>query len=138
MTECARCGDCCDPVVLTFDPQEKAKRLLSTGDGLSDENRRNYEFMLEHWRVIRPIVSARGYGTDSYEVKCDQYDRATKSCLAQDDKPPVCADYPWYGRDEDDKEGRRPVAEQLSPRCSFNADVPGRQMLPLFVVTNGE
>lgn len=137
MTECARCGDCCDPVVLTFDPQERAARRLhdaENGDELGVYNRRNYEFMLAHWRVIRPILS-NGFTTDSFEVECDQFNKGTRSCEAQDAKPPICADYPWYGRDEDDHEGRWPVAEQLSPRCSFNADVPGRTFLPIVRVT---
>lgn len=133
MTECARCGDCCDPVIFTRDPQEYAARRLCDAD-LSADNRRNCEFMLEHWRVIRPIV-VDGYLTDSFEVECDQFDKTTRTCLAQDTKPPVCDGFPWYGRAEDDYEGRQPIADQLSPRCSFNADVPGRTFLPIVEVT---
>jgi Fe-S-cluster containining protein len=124
-------------VILTFDPQERAAARLrdaENGDEIGVHNRRNYEFMLEHWRVTRPIVSGE-YLTDSFEVECDQFDRETRTCHAQDNKPPICDGYPWYGRDEDDHEGRQPVADQLSPRCSFNADVPGRTFLRIVEVT---
>lgn len=137
MTECARCGDCCDPVTVPFHVETYAPRRLRESD-LSAENRANCEFMLEHWTTTATLVredEAEGEVAVAYEVRCDAFDPVRRLCGAHADRPPVCRDFPWYGRAVDDVEGRAEVADGLSPRCSFNQDVPGRAFLPLTVVT---
>lgn len=139
-TECACCGDCCDPVVVPFHPETRAReRLEAWGRGereLSWEEIENYQFMLDHWTTTATLVRADDESvTVGYAVRCDAFDPVRRLCGAHADRPPVCRDFPWYGRAADDAEGRAPVAESLSPRCSFNQDVPGRALLPLTVVT---
>lgn len=128
MTECSRCGACCDPVLLPFHPHHRAKQRL-TGP-LEDWERHQYAFYLEHWTVI----GEPGEGESQYKVACDQFNPATRECTAHEDRPAICSGFPWYGRDP-----MRPVSgavrEWLVPQCSFNADV--RPMLPLHVVNRG-
>lgn len=128
MTECARCGDCCERIRLSFDPQKKAVELLDIPD-LEPHNRHNAEFMRDHWRTID--VNTDEDAITTFIAQCDAFDATTRLCTAHDARPPVCSAYPWYGRPPEDNEGRASVAAALSPRCSFNADVPGRTMLPI-------
>lgn len=131
-TECSRCGSCCDPVTVSFDPQVYAAERLASPEApqFEPEQRRQYEFFLAHWRVAEgPYPTEEGL--PGYKVTCDQYDRDTKTCLAHDTKPPVCYGFPWYGRDPHAPLSQ-PIARSLSPQCSFNADV--RTMLPLTVI----
>jgi Fe-S-cluster containining protein len=133
-TTCARCGDCCDPVVVPFHVETWAPRRLVDPD-LSAESRENCEFMLAHWTTTATLVRTDDEDvTVGYEVRCDAFDPVRRLCGAHADRPPVCRDFPWYGRAPGDP-GRGEVAASLSPRCSFNADVPGRRLLPLTVVT---
>lgn len=136
MTECSKCGDCCDPVIVTFDPAvDAAERLAKRGDEMEDWARYQYQFFLDHWTSESTFVVEEGGGQEVtvHRVRCDQFDRETRTCLAHDRRPQVCSGFPWYGRPEGDNL-RQPVADSLSPRCSFNADVPGRRMLPIVEV----
>jgi Fe-S-cluster containining protein len=117
MTECARCGDCCDPVNFTMSPGEITAKLADPY--LAGINRQSLEFANTHWHLIR-----RG------EYKCDYFNADTRLCTAHDKRPPICSRYPWY-EDEPKLTG---TGAYLSPRCSYNADV--RNMLPI-VQING-
>ena len=59
MTECARCGRCCDPVILVFDPQERAAEVFSDPES-SEDNRLNAAWMRDHWSVIDAYVDDEG------------------------------------------------------------------------------
>jgi Fe-S-cluster containining protein len=121
---CARCGDCCDPVVLT--PENAA--VLTDPPPTAD--RYNLDFAAEHWHP-------RGQRPDGHlEYTCDQFDPDTRLCRAGDARPPVCAHYPWYGA------GPTPHrAADLYPRCSYLLDVPAadrpqgaRPLIPIEVI----
>lgn len=135
MTECSACGDCCDPVIVTFDPQDFAAKQLARpvppDTTAPDWVRYQYQFFLDHW------TSQSTYTTDDgvtvHRVRCDQFDRETRTCLAHDRRPQVCSGFPWYGISKGG-DWWQSVADQLPPRCSFNADVPGRRMLPIVEV----
>lgn len=127
MTDCSRCGDCCDPVIVRFDPQARAaEQLADHGDTMEAWARHQYEFFLEHWRSESTFLDGE---VTVHRVRCDQFDRETRTCLAHDTRPQVCSGFPWYGREPADPAG------DLSPRCSFNADV--RTMLPIVEVRSG-
>jgi Fe-S-cluster containining protein len=131
MTDCSRCGDCCDPVIVTFDPQERAaERLANLSFVAPAWAWHQFEFLRDHWRTVDTYESTeRGRPVTVHRVECDQFDRATRTCGAHDDRPQVCSGFPWYGREPDVDSA---IAGSLSPRCSYNADV--RTMLPIVEV----
>jgi Fe-S-cluster containining protein len=132
VTDCSRCGDCCDPVIVTFDPQVYAtERLAAAGDEMQDWAKHQYEFFLAHWRSESHYQDVDDPAVTVHRVRCDQFDRDTRTCMAHDDRPQVCSGFPWYGRDPH-SDGAKPCRCSLSPRCSFNADV--RTMLPIVEV----
>jgi len=117
MTDCARCGDCCDPVILTH-----TKRQVREGGGPSAP------FILANWRRISRAEAARrrpgleAFQGDGYRYyECAAFDPETRLCGARDDRPPVCRGFPWYGQE--------PNAGRLGSlsRCSFWADIPPAQ-----------
>jgi Fe-S-cluster containining protein len=115
MTDCSRCGACCDPVVLMFKPEDM------TGP--------SGPFAREHWQVIGERVNRNDdSGRTEYLIECDQFDKATRLCTAHDSRPPICSGYPWYSADPN-------VNLVLDPTCSFQADV--RTMLPVVEVRHG-
>ena len=110
MTECAPgCGRCCDPVVLDFP--------------VADMTGPSAPFAREHWTQI-----GVGFGPDGqtlYRVRCDAFDPRTRLCAAHDQRPPICAGYPYYG------DGPSGLADtrSLAPGCEFTRD--HFRMLPI-------
>lgn len=157
MTECARCGDCCDPVVFVDETYEQvskwtAEALRGVPDpgmdegwahwvrhGWTDEYRdvavRRYD-PASRYQADANFITAHWHSLGDNEYRCDQFDPAARLCAAHDDRPPVCRSFPWYGED--------PVAfrtESLVPQCSYLADVPrserpegSRPLIPLTVL----
>jgi Fe-S-cluster containining protein len=126
MTDCGQCGSCCDPVTLSFSPEEWIVKRAPERTFVDPAwVWQQHEFIRDHWSTI-------GVHDDVYLVKCDKFNRETRQCEAYEDRPDVCSRFPWYG-EEPDLEHRS--ANALSPRCTFNADV--RTMLPI-VSINGK
>jgi len=48
--------------------------------------------------------------------RCRHYDETSHRCGSYEDRPEVCADFPWYGAGPD-------PSKALPPACSFNGDV---------------
>jgi Fe-S-cluster containining protein len=97
------------------DPTETVRRQRA---------RRDVAFIAAHWHALdreealrrNPPLARLG---DRWYYECDAYDPATRRCTAHAERPPVCRDFPWYGR--------APSAGALRswPGCSYWADVPG-------------
>lgn len=123
MTECNRCGGCCDPVHLgddayailtgpafTIDPRddlapwEAAGYTLPTAIDLYDTAR--WAAQLEH--------------RDEGGYTCPRFDPTTRLCTMPDDKPPVCRDFPWYSGDPATYAWRLRGLDE----CSYWEDVP--------------
>lgn len=99
MTDCARCGDCCQNVHLST-----TKKALRTSSDPSAA------FVLAHWH------RSGGGGTGTLWT-CDRLNLVTRLCEAHGERPPLCQGFPWYGGDV--------VPDRLTGnRCSFWADVP--------------
>ena len=150
---CARCGACCDPVPFSAEKLEAALRWSTAAlDGVpspeddwphwlkhgwpeeqkdqaavfydpAGKQRENADFIAAHWKPL-----------DDRNCACDAYDPETFSCTAHDTRPPVCRDYPWYGREPAD-------ADRLPKQCSYLADVPpdrrpegARPLIPVSVL----
>lgn len=111
---CARCGDCCDPVLLGPNAIAVIEGEVATGLDADDET---ITFAREHWRR-RGELDGDGWG----RYDCDQFDPELRLCSAGDARPPVCRYYPWYA--DGPTSGR---AATLHPRCSYLAEVPPEQ-----------
>ena len=114
MTECSRCGDCCENLQLNFTKRELRAYVTDVGDDAATPVTRahlaNARFILAHWH------RAAGGGTAT-RYACDAFDPSTRLCTAHADRPPICQGYPWYGAPP----GSRAV--KLPAPCSFNADL---------------
>ncbi len=114
MTDCVKCGACCENILLWFDPENIPDKFKNSEN---PKTIKDVEFISQHWHLIQ--------GTQ-YVANCDMYDSESKLCTAHDDRPPVCEGYPWYGE--------RPSLDHrnskyLPPQCSFTTDI--RQLLPI-------
>lgn len=127
---CARCGACCQSI-----PMAGLDRMIeqrTAGERADDERWcADVDFMAAHWTRI-----AEGTEDRSPAYRCDQYDEVHMLCRVQEGKPPVCRDYPWYGKEPD-------VAHisALDPRCSYLLDVAlslrpegARPLIPIEVI----
>ena len=150
---CARCGSCCDPV--SFDPESLGRvarwstaALEGVPDPSTDEG---WAYWLEHghadrertarafdpagdYRANADFIAAHWHPAGERNVACDAYDPETRLCTARESRPPVCRDYPWYGREPDSGKG-------MPLQCSYLADLPAekrpegaRPLIPLIPV----
>ena len=109
MTECSKCGDCCENIWLNHTKTELRKMKGAEA-----------KFILKHWH------RSSGGGRNTLWT-CDRLDQETRMCTAYDDRPAVCNGFPWYGEE--------PSADRLkrSSRCSFWADLPAEDRPPDWV-----
>jgi Fe-S-cluster containining protein len=103
------CGACCDPVTI---PDKNAERAMAFGPAPGQ-----LDWMWRNWMPL----SHRG---DTVLMMCANYDIENRSCLAYDTRPPVCKDYPFYGKSPDTGDPGGRIA------CGFQAEA-GRTVLPL-------
>ena len=75
---CEGCGDCCDPVLTTWDAHHT-------------EHAENRAFARAHWHELPAPSPGR------HRYQCDAFDPATRCCTAYATRPPVCRGFPWYG-----------------------------------------
>jgi Fe-S-cluster containining protein len=111
VTECNRCGDCCEHLRLNF-TKRALRRFLAAphrSDPALDDHAATARFIVEHWHRVAGGGAATIFA-------CDRFDPTTRLCTAHDDRPPICRGYPFYGAPP------AVAVVQLSPRCSFNAD----------------
>lgn len=149
MTECGKCGNCCENIITSWDlstleqnwngwvvgPDPTVDLVafdawvrengLELEDALSRRKScyENYAFVKAHWtrQEERPPDG-------SFVWDCAKFDSVTRECTAHESRPPICSGYPWYGKP--------PYRESnLSPQCTFNADI--RTMLKIVEVRNG-
>jgi Fe-S-cluster containining protein len=117
MSECKRCGKCCECIVLNRDPDQ-------IRDMASREVRHsNFNFA---YRNFIPITQEQAYQINPYlkEWKqsvqyfytCRRFDKATRTCKVHSARPDTCSGFPWYGR--------KPIMQSLySPECGYQEDL---------------
>lgn len=118
MTECNKCGDCCDVI-----------RLKQTKQELRERKFRDYEFLMKNWkRISKSVANSINPSLvklelvsekKSFYYSCEKFNSTTRTCEAHEERPSVCRGFPWYnGLIE-------PNQLTLSPykRCSFWNDV---------------
>lgn len=126
---CAMCGNCCNPVTVDTSTADVFntwwlywQRGGTKGTRTKRKGISSVRFAAEHWTEITR-------DDETVTLRCDQYDPGTKMCMAHDDRPPVCTDYPWYGVDQRGDEAVRKLAmadraQHIGRNCSFQLDIP--------------
>jgi Fe-S-cluster containining protein len=112
MTECNRCGACCEDISLGTGCDETVLgRLAADWEAWGDEAP-DAKFILTYW-------DAEVYDEGEVRFTCQRFDPMTRLCTAHDERPPVCREFPWYGH--------APMVEALYPwvakTCSYVADI---------------
>lgn len=117
MSGCAKCGDCCEEIWIAYS-KAGLERELASGE-LSSKNAESMRFVLKHWtRIPRNRLSRNNVAPGGFYYTCDRFDAVERTCTAHEDRPPICQDFPWYGKEPD------PVRLTGHRRCSFWHDVP--------------
>lgn len=131
MTECNGCGDCCESFPLNT-PQRAdvfARALLASPREmakLKGGDRKTLSWMANLTPVAGPFRAASG--ELRYEYSCPRFDASERRCTDYANRPAVCRNFPFYGRDPQ----RYPGDDGMSPRCAFNADK--RTTLPIVAI----
>lgn len=130
MTACNGCGACCSPVALAFTQDDIRRALPAQIDpanrawvlnDLTPITRREGIRRTGMNGGITTAVVGHGRSTEAvltltFFYECRHYDDASRTCRAYDQRPPMCADYPWYGMPPE-------PGKFLPPECSFRADI---------------
>jgi len=126
MTGCAKCGMCCDAIYFPRLKKDMHDGINATVDGDGNIIKTDGPFLREHWhRISKKTASERlGFQGSGPYYECDQYDRETHECMAQDRKPEICAGFPWYQNFYGPDAPKEPERLRSWPRCSFWHDVP--------------
>lgn len=119
MTECNRCGDCCEDIWTNWTRESLNYKVAKYPPALSQDytlgaTALNARFINQHWHNV---------DGDPHRWTCDAFDPVARLCTAQENKPPVCSGFPWYkGTFADDE----PFVERVIryPRCAYWADLP--------------
>ena len=133
MTKCSRCGDCCEAI-----PFQRTKKMIDkhlAESVLSDKNEYSLKFIKKYWRRISRkkfvAIHPEAANTSSpYFYTCLKFDAVARLCMAHDERPAICSDYPWYDID--------PVRQEfhgIPARCSFWEDV-SEERRPVWVKIN--
>jgi len=94
---CLHCGHCCQSIPLSASPEKLAETLAEF------PNDPNAQFITQHWT----------HDAETDRWTCDCLDAETGHCkVHKNGKPPVCRDYPYYGR-------RYIPKGRLSPDCGY-------------------
>lgn len=110
------CGSCCDPVSLS---EDQVQRAFAYGPGAPQA-----QWIWANWEPIGPNRNG-----DGVSLRCINYDVEGRRCMAYESRPPVCRDFPWYGK-EPSVDG---AINRLSV-CGYKAEA-GFTVLPIVQVT---
>lgn len=115
MTECNKCGDCCEVIPFFLKKEDFANKRYK-----DYQNQYNQAFIIEHWHRISDHTRYEelfGVSPKNFLYTCDMFDKENRLCMAHDDRPNVCSDYPWYNKSVPNGD------PYLSKNCSYWEDV---------------
>lgn len=127
---CARCGECCEEIVLGFDPRTEDR----------DRSPENAALYRDYWHVEWVEGRPAKWGRVGYIVTCSAYDAEHRTCT-HPNRPPICRDYPHYAKfpESGEKMDRNPLSDGVTA-CSYQLDTPGwsrhagRPLIPVEVL----
>lgn len=117
MTECNKCGDCCETIY--FPSMDRVAEIVKwvshpEAKGWTEEYDNNVVdalFTTENWKL----------NDDEQTYHCLKFDKENRICSVHEDRPYVCRGFPWYGK----KPWKEAIAKY--PSCSFWEDLGGRE-----------
>jgi Fe-S-cluster containining protein len=130
------CGDCCRVVTVNRHTVKRVKEgkqeLVNAPPDqlLTDEARKAAGERNARWvrSELTEISRAEAYkrlpnlkgkvGRQQGTYICSNFDGDTNMCRAHNDKPSICAGFPWYG-----KEPHKGALDGL-PNCGYRVDLP--------------
>lgn len=131
MTDCSRCGKCCEDISVQKSPAELEKWF----EGIDFDGSQRYdvgmEYLYDAWFIGTHWVYEGPDKINGHKYQCSMFNKETRTCMAHEARPEVCKGYPWYPESRKYREELKPYesGKYLHPQCSFNADV--RTMLPI-------
>lgn len=142
--KCNKCGMCCRAIILIIPPERTAEYLqgmirnnpeyvqrIANGDvdfkaEKCDDgmNEISWIFVGLNWVnitqeeaiTINPFLEKWG-DIKGHFYKCKQFDESLNSCRIHDNKPNVCAEYPWY------KKSPTESTNFYSEQCGYKIDI---------------
>lgn len=114
---CAQCGNCCR-IISTGLNMDGLKNILNNCD-LNEDQIYSVNYILANWiEIINPIDIWRifpdksiDYIYNNYYI-CKNFNRFSNKCMDYKNRPWICREYPFYGRDN-------PV-NSIYEKCVFN------------------
>ena len=103
MTECNKCGKCCEALVFQYNMEEIKTQLATMypdDDGIN--------FAISHFTEI---TKDEAYSINSHLKRwedreaplffftCNMYDKEKNICKDHKNRPPICSGYPWYNKE---------------------------------------
>lgn len=112
---CRGCGNCCDIISTSLSWDDILK--------MRNENRAEYQydmdFIYKYWKPLNNPIDIWRLNPDrridfkyNHYYNCTKFNRKTRKCDAYKYRPPVCFNYPYYGRKEH--------VSLISDDCAFN------------------
>lgn len=116
---CHQCGDCCENIWVDASPDEMLEQLkaisqdVDAGDEPSrwQHNAESYMFILENWQL-----------QNNGRWQCSFFNSQTRKCEAHNLRPPICAGFPFYGRNP--QEPGFANTKVLDNKCGYWYDIP--------------
>jgi Fe-S-cluster containining protein len=141
------CGDCCERISIGSTLADIRSQMSTSGANVPPEagrrglrfrfggrvgaHAREAAFILRHWHPTGDVV--RSGNRVKQVLSCDQFDPVHRTCMAHDDRPPVCSGFPFYGQE--------PHGAFRESHCSYLLDVPpadrpegSRPLIPLEII----
>jgi Fe-S-cluster containining protein len=92
--QCNQCGVCCNPITTQWLKKD-----------ITDDSY-THKFIRKHWkRISKKKVAAKLNKIDrrdkkgNYYYECSKFDKKANKCTAYNERPNVCKNYPFYGKD---------------------------------------
>jgi Fe-S-cluster containining protein len=100
MSECKRCGKCCECIVLAYS-SEYIKEVAAR-----EVKHSNFNFAYRNFRqitqerayLINPYLKNWSKNQTQYFYTCRRFDPITRICKVYSARPQTCSGFPWYGK----------------------------------------
>lgn len=119
--KCFGCGNCCKIIPMGIS-WEGINDIYTQQEDKESEYAKNIKFILDNWTPIYCFVDIWRIRPDmrilaDHYYTCKQFNKFNHNCMVYNNRPPVCKDYPFYGRAEH--------VSLIYEYCAFNEKIYG-------------